>query len=1660
MTQNNDFDIKRFWVREGDHPIIRHGYLDNPENEVAAYFGQAPKTLDDLSQLPCLFLLGLPGMGKTEELRRAAERATARNENAQLIALGRIRSAEELASAILSSPNYAAWRGNAQPWSIFLDGLDEALARESQIQDSLLGALKALQTEVPDLRNLRLRISCRSAEWPKQLEIQLGQIWNEETATYFLAPLREVDVEEAARVLLPQNVDEFLQQIRRYEVQALAARPITLLMLLNIFVHDGELPQFQAHLYRKGLLATIEEANKLRRTSLQTGRLDNQSKLMIAARIAASTVFSGSTQVWTGLQAEIAPPRAVVLSEITGGSEIALGSRFHVGEAEIYEVILSHIFTPVENDTYIWTHQTFSEFLAAYYLVEHGLTAEQIARFFFSDPAGPVPPQLREVAAWTATLSPDFFRLLLDKDPTILLRSDVASAGPADRLRLVQELLDRLCRGELLDEDTEHPLRYDRLNHPGLSQQLGSVLENRDNPILAQRIAIQIAIENAVVDLIPLLVRLALDPKVEIFIRSRAARAVARIGAPEDAVALRPILDQEQSNDIEDELKGAVLEALWPTSISFKELLSHITPRKKQSFFGNYWRFLFQFDPGALSERDIGSVIEWLLRYSTNADAIEYERVAPKLLLAAWRSADTSKSIGQFVQIIAKCFDSPYSFFRQTDLNDFIREYRNETNKEKRTFLVRAILDCAIRGDTEVSSIELIAMVPWPIVSQDDLPWLIDELKAGDGAVQGLLAPLIAKLTQNGDLNPFEYIWEAAVSSRDLSSALRKAHSIDLDSPIARWRRDEYTSEQEAKRSDKEVPKLESLIEQLLQKIETGKALDWWQLDSLLLRWEGDRRTVRDYVGHLGSTASWHSLPDHQKLRTIKTAQRFLQEALIKSRPWFGSANEIFRPAQSAYRAFRLLRAEAPDIYAELEPRVWSKWIPALLNFRSNDGGEEHHIWQQIILDAYQHAPDRVILALKRIITSDQSDSVIRRTLEAVDECYDQRLGDLLWSRISLDKSTESELEIVSLLVRKGYEPAVQASLSVLDQETETTEASQKARVGGLANLLTSDPQRVIPQLLERRDTHSETVRAVWARYASLGCDDHAALLNIEESDLGRVYKYLDESFPMPERDEESLVHSYTISDEIDDIRNAIIKRLTEAGTLAAVRTLEQIASNIPKLGGLRWSAHLARRNLSEKQWQARTPAEIIQMVSAVGVNPGLRSEIQTTRAAVAEAEAPILQSRGQDGDANETELSVDLSIQVSDPTNLPPLKLLFVGTEWRSGHGGISTLNRELCNALAQLGHQVFCLLVSCSDADIKDAKKMGVTLITAPDDPIGSDTERLLLVTKSALGDLEPDAVVGHDNKTGFAGRHIASRVLDEVPYIHFLHTLPEEIEPFKTRVDRGVFGGADRAKMQDWLCQRSELVVAVGPRIERVAGMRLALTGKTVARFVPGLSTRLVDFNHDLSRPRINQCLLFGRLEDYKLKGVGMACEIIRKANDSWRGAAANRPSLILRGLDRSTRAEEVRAIAESAGIERHVTYRPYTDNADDIEQDITQTSVVLMPSEFEAFGLAALEAISAGVPVILTATSGLAELLVEYEGLIGRSALEAITAEVGDADGPQCSEWAERVSIIFSDLNAAFARAHQIRERLKSVMTWDASARKLAQDISQVVQGSKD
>src|SRR4029077_12390035 len=109
-----------------------------------------------------------------------------------------------------------------------------------------------------------------------------------------------------------------------------------------------------------------------------------------------------------------------------------------------------------------------------------------------------------------------------------------------------------------------------------------------------------------------LLVRVALDIGDVVHVRAQAAAAISRISSPETKLKLKDLVTGSIPEDVDDELKGYALRALWPNFLTIEELLGSLTPPKNASLFGAYVFFIIEMEVPPLSPGDATSVLNWL----------------------------------------------------------------------------------------------------------------------------------------------------------------------------------------------------------------------------------------------------------------------------------------------------------------------------------------------------------------------------------------------------------------------------------------------------------------------------------------------------------------------------------------------------------------------------------------------------------------------------------------------------------------------------------------------------------------------------------------------------------------------------------------------------------------------------------------------------------------------------------------------------------------------------------------------------------------------------------------------------------------------------------------------------------------------------------------
>ena len=317
-------------------------------------------------------------------------------------------------------------------------------------------------------------------------------------------------------------------------------------------------------------------------------------------------------------------------------------------------------------------------------------------------------------------------------------------------------------------------------------------------------------------------------------------------------------------------------------------------------------------------------------------------------------------------------------------------------------------------------------------------------------------------------------------------------------------------------------------------------------------------------------------------------------------------------------------------------------------------------------------------------------------------------------------------------------------------------------------------------------------------------------------------------------------------------------------------------------------------------------------------------------------------------------------------------LKITLLGSEWTSSARGLSTLNRELAIHLSQHPKVEVSLLVpegACKDEDIREAKSFGVTVVDAKERPGYEPLDWLSFPPQ----DLSMHVVVGHGVKLGRQGQVIRdnSTRFPNCRWIQVVHTAPEDLSRYKSYSDP-ISKGEKKHQVEVDLCKMADLVVPVGPRLEDFYSsyLRRCKENQDIFIVTPGLFER--EFGDLKQAPNEGdefKVLLCGRGDDEDIAVEAFSDPRLKR----------KRYYLIFVGGP-DGKQDGVRKTLLQCGIaEEQLTVRKFVQSREGMKDLLCEVNLAIMPSKSEGFGLVALEALPASLPILVGSKLGLARAL---------------------------------------------------------------------------------
>lgn len=1192
---------KRFWCPRTGNLALDEGYLLDPEAKWGEVYNPDVKSFDTIGQTPCLVLLGEPGIGKSTAMREAFERVSAAATGAETKSLWfdlrAYGSEDRLVQDLFGSALFTGWATGSHRLQVFIDSLDECLLRIDNV-----GTLLGDELKEQPIQRLGLRIACRTAEWPSSLEQALTSLWGKENVgVYELAPLRRVDVEEAAKAEGLAS-EEFLKEIDHLGVVPFATNPVTLNLLINSYRATGKLPTTRSNLYSQGCRLLCEETSERRRDAKLAGRLSADDRLMVASRIAAVNIFSNRSAVWTGLDLGQVPETDVTVRSLAGGRESTDSLDIEITEAAIRETLGTGLFSSRGAYRMGWAHQTYAEFLAAKYLAERRVPWQQIKSLIVNpeDPEQRVVPQLHEAVAWLAVMDRSVFQYVVETDPDVLLRSDVAGLDDADRKILLQNLLhlleqERIHEGALLAYK-----RGGRLNHPDIVGQLQPYLCDSKKAISVRRAAIQIARDCEVRELQTDLAAIGLDSREPHPVRVAAVLALDEADA-DTKKQLLPLAITKSRDDSDDELKGSALQVLWPEHITAEQLFPALTPPKRSRLIGIYRMFLGYRVIPRLRPEDLPTALRWAEKIVRKYGRMNpFERLVDQLLWKAWQQIELPGVLESLAPVALSRLEAHDEI---VDTHEY-PNFRNElmANDERRRFLLEGMLGRI--SSPEKDAIWLV-LSHTPVAVSRDVPWMINLLaRIRSQKRKKALVQLIRRAFDWRDETRAELVFHASQQSPLLAQAFTwLLEPVNLNSPEAEKMKNDYG---ESKKWEERAQRQKALLKPppaeriaaLLDKFESGEADAWWQL--------APEMTLEPHSTHYGSELEpdlrtlpgWQAADEATRARLVAAAKKYLLERDAAMDKWLGT-NILYRPAFAGYKAFHLLYEEAPEFVSSLPASVWKKWASIILGYPTS-GEAEEKVQKELLSLAYNAAPDEVLDALLVLIDKENAETDHIYVTQKLENSWDERLAKVLAARI-LDPSLKPECMgyLLAHLLAHGVAEARSFAATLLPSPLPSRDQDRnRARIA--AETLLGNASDAGWDIVWRAITcDPEFGREVMLNFAYRSFDRHTGgfAARLSEEQAADLYIWLARQFPYGEDPKYEGAHTVGARESVARLRDSVLRRLQERGTYKACDEIGRIAKELPHLRWLKWTLREAQAIARRRTWAPPEPEDILKLL-------------------------------------------------------------------------------------------------------------------------------------------------------------------------------------------------------------------------------------------------------------------------------------------------------------------------------------------------------------------------------------------------------------------------------------------------------------------------------
>ncbi|XP_019634235.1 PREDICTED: uncharacterized protein LOC109477414 [Branchiostoma belcheri] len=381
---------------------------------------------------------------------------------------------------------------------------------------------------------------------------------------------------------------------------------------------------------------------------------------------------------------------------------------------------------------------------------------------------------------------------------------------------------------------------------------------------------------------------------------------------------------------------------------------------------------------------------------------------------------------------------------------------------------------------------------------------------------------------------------------------------------------------------------------------------------------------------------------------------------------------------------------------------------------------------------------------------------------------------------------------------------------------------------------------------------------------------------------------------------------------------------------------------------------------------------------------------------------------------------------------------VLLISDKYGSSYDDVCTTHRQMAVMLVSQGAVIYSTVLDATEEDKRDATADGVRLIfpTRKEGDIRDPCLDWLTYDHESRYPSLPsnvDFIVGHINTTSRAAKLIKKQRLPGAKLVQVTHEIPEETSHYKGDEKVTSIGEESDSILED--LRHADIIFSVGPLIYDYYRNQTKEQQRPHHEFLPKPSDIFSKMQVNYVNTKTKVVLSIGRvkgaesLKGYDISGKAMGMVIEQLPNTRWRACGVTPEDF-----------KESKQVIQANMEKNKFNFTPLKcATQEELSRELQKAHVVLMPSRAEPFGQVGLEAIAAGIPVLVSNKSGLASFLSSQDPEFDRPIVDITD------DHEAASTLAKRIIKILKDGRREFQAAQTLKEKLLASKYWDESHR---------------